>query len=217
VPLPLPLRNRLADLILGALHDRRAREGLAALVAVCEDRASASNGGMPETFPAELFESRGLEWRLRSGFRTHTPEFCARARRGWDVVRARPLASADGPLENTLAEAAALFDAGLYFEVHEHLEPRWFRASGGERETLRGLIQVAVGFQHLANGNVRGARTLLVEGAARLHGQRIGAVKTENFACGAERCGRMLEAVSATPASTFDWAAVPSFPRHVEA
>jgi uncharacterized protein len=218
VSLPLPLRNRLAELILGALHDRVAREGLAALAAVCDDpRASASDGSMPEAFPAELFEARGSEWRLRSGFRTHTAEWCARARRGWEVVRARPLAPADGPLENTLAEARALFDAGLYFEVHEHLEPRWFRASGGERETLRGLIQVAVGFQHLANGNVAGARLLLVEGAARLRGQRIGDMETDAFARGAEQCGRMLEAAGATAAAQFDWAAVPSFPRHPDA
>ena len=52
-----------------------------------------------------------------------------------------------------LGQAALLFDGRLYFEVHELLEPYWLRAAGRERETLQGLIQVAVGFHHLSNGN----------------------------------------------------------------
>ena len=216
--LPLPLRNRLADLILGALHDSAAREGLAALAGVCDDpRAPEPDGGMPGAFPADLFEALGTERQLRGGFGAHAREFCARVQRGWEVVRARPLAPAEAPLEHTLAEAAALFDAGLYFEVHEHLEPRWFRASGDEREILRGLIQVAVGFQHLANGNVAGARLLLAEGAARLSGRAIGGVEVDPLARGADECGRMLEAAGAAPAGRFDWTAVPSFPRRREA
>ena len=45
--LPLPLRNRLADLILDALHDDRARRALQAVAAVCAD---------PRAFPAAAWE-----------------------------------------------------------------------------------------------------------------------------------------------------------------
>ena len=81
-----------------------------------------------------------------------------------------------------LAAAARLFDAGLFFEVHEVLEPHWLSAGPDAREALQGLIQIAVGWQHLANGNLAGARALLADGAARLHGQRLGGVDLEAFA-----------------------------------
>jgi len=41
--------------------------------------------------------------------------------------------------------AARLYEAALYFEVHEWLEPHWVTACGPTRETLQGLIQTAVG------------------------------------------------------------------------
>ena len=63
---------------------------------------------------------------------------------------------------------------GLHFEVHELLEPYWVRASGEAKETLQGLIQVAVAYAHLANGNLRGARALMEEGRSRLHGRTLG-------------------------------------------
>ena len=67
-----------------------------------------------------------------------------------------------------LERAAALANHGLFFEVHELLEPVWFRASEPARTALQGLIQVAVGFHHLENGNREGARSLLVLGVAKV-------------------------------------------------
>lgn len=165
--LPLPLRNRLADLILDAVHDVAAREGLAAVAAVCLDPRAGVAAALPSRFPADLFERgpRGLA--MRSGYAVHAGEFCARARAGWDVLRARPLDPTDAPLGSVLAVAAALFDAGLFFEVHELLEPVWFQATEPARTALQGLIQIAVGFHHLENGNREGARSLLVLGLAK--------------------------------------------------
>jgi predicted metal-dependent hydrolase len=54
------------------------------------------------------------------------------------------------------------------------LEPYWTRAGGEAKEVLQGLIQVAVGYQHLANGNLRGASALLEEGSRRLHVRMLG-------------------------------------------
>ena len=56
-----------------------------------------------------------------------------------------------------LDRAAALANQGLFFEVHELLEPAWFRAADPVRTALQGLIQVAVAFHHLENGNHEGA------------------------------------------------------------
>ena len=213
--LPLPLRNRLADLILEAVHDNAAREGLAAVAAVCDDPRAVELSALPPRFPADLFERgpRGLA--VRSGYAPHAREFCARARAGWGVLRARPLDPADPPLESVLAVAAVLFDAGLFFEVHELLEPHWFRAQGAERERLQGLIQVAVGFQHLANGNLRGAVLLLHEGGLRLQGGALAGLELESFAAAAQRCGAaaaVLDPTDAGAAARFDWTMAPRFP-----
>jgi hypothetical protein len=66
-----------------------------------------------------------------------------------------------------LDRAAALANHGLFFEVHELLEPVWFQATEPARTALQGLIQIAVGFHHLENGNREGARSLLVLGLAK--------------------------------------------------
>jgi predicted metal-dependent hydrolase len=107
----------------------------------------------------------------------------------------------DDALERALDDAALLFDAGLYFEVHEVLEPHWQQASGQMREALQGLIQIAVGYQHLANGNVRGARSLLADGAARITARVIKGRPLRRFA------QQVLESAASSPAS------IPPFPR----
>ena len=117
----------------------------------------------------------------------------------------RPVGEETGELAEALDDARRLFGAHLYFEVHELLEPRWATAAGDEREALQGLIQVAVGFQHLANGNTTGARALLVDGAARLHGRVLGALALDGFA------RAVLDAAGAVPHR--DWLRVPAFPR----
>jgi hypothetical protein len=139
---PLRSRNRLAATILRALGDPTARREL-------EDPAASCS--------VDAAEYRVL---LR-----------ARARSAVDALAGSPLFSVEASLDQALAAAAVLFDAGLPFEVHELLEPYWTRAEGAERQALQGLIQIAVGYQHLANGNLAGARALLDEGVHRLrHG-----------------------------------------------
>jgi predicted metal-dependent hydrolase len=181
--LPLPVRNRLAETILQSLHDAEARRGLERLAGGGE----AERGWLG---PDERGQARLL--RLR-------------AQRASDAVRTLPLGPAGPPLDEALAAAASLFDAGLGFEVHELLEPHWVRAAGDEREALQGLIQISVGYQHLANGNATGARALLEEGARRLAGRRLGHLPLESFA------QAVRESIARLPA--LDPAAIPRFPR----
>jgi hypothetical protein len=44
----------------------------------------------------------------------------------------------------------------------------WRRASGSRRKLLHGLIQVAVGYEHQNRRNLKGRRSLLRQGAAKL-------------------------------------------------
>lgn len=211
--LPLPLRHRLAALVLDALHDRSARRGLETVAAVCADpRALDPAAPPPDGFPAELFDRRADGWRLRSGFDAHAAAFGERAARAARALADRPLSEADPPIAVALEEAAALFGAGLYFEVHEALEPYWRRAEGVEREALQGLIQVAVGFQHLADRNLAGARALLRDGAAKLGGHRLDGRAMSVFAADVARCLSEVVALGPDAAAPFDWSLVPRFP-----
>ena len=180
--LPLAPRNRLAEVILAALHDAGARRELAALAA-----------GGPEA----------AGW-LGDAERAHAPLLAARAASASAALASRPLGRAARTLAARLDDAAALWDARCFFEVHELLEPAWRVAEGEARETLQGLVQAAVGYQHLANGNLHGARALLAEAGARLHGRRLGGAELEPFARALARSSEDLD--------HFDWTAVPALP-----
>ncbi len=168
-PLPLPLRNRLAELILDAFEPGEARATVLALA-----RASGIEGCAVEAADAERLGALG--WfepvasgriRLRGAHRAHGPDLAERASRAASVVRHWRDRHGEGLLM-LLDRTAALANHGLYFEVHELLEPVWFRAAEPERTALQGLIQVAVAFHHLENGNRDGARSLLALGVAKL-------------------------------------------------
>lgn len=64
--------------------------------------------------------------------------------------------------------ARAAWDAALFFEVHELLEPEWQSARGARRALLQGLIMAGAAFHHLVDGNLAGARGLLRDAARRL-------------------------------------------------
>ena len=106
--LPLPVRNRLAETIPAALHHVEARHELAALAVGDASLTSAWLGDAARDGEA-----------LR-----------ARARCAVQAIAERPLTGDDRDLDGVLDDAALLFDAGLFFEVHELLEPRWQEASG---------------------------------------------------------------------------------------
>src|SRR5262249_11990728 len=92
----------------------------------------------------------------------------ARALRAAAAHRKRIAPPPDDPVGRAIVHATALWNEGLFFEVHEVLEAVWQRESGDRRQALQGVIQIAVAWHHLAHGNPRGARTLLREGRARL-------------------------------------------------
>jgi hypothetical protein len=211
--LSLPLRNCLASLILDSLHDEGARRGLEAVAAVSADPMALEGPGvLPESFPRDIFERRDGTWRLKSGFKAHESEFAERAERARRLLHQRPFDAENPPLGVALVAAALLFHAHLYFEVHELLEPYWLRAEGGDREALQGLIQVAVGFQHLANGNVTGARALLHDGCGRILERTLEGVPLDPFGRALQRTLDRVLSLGEDAPRGFDWNEVPRFP-----
>lgn len=114
----------------------------------------------------------------------------------------------DDPLER----ARAAWDAGLFFEVHEIVEPVWLETRGPEREVLQGVIMAGAALHHLTRGNLAGARGLLGDAARRLHEapgeQRFDLV---GFADGLERLRAGIEDGSITHAD--DLAELPRLER----
>jgi hypothetical protein len=172
--LPLGVRNRLAELILDAFDRPESGLVLEALAAFCAADAGRvdtdtarrlADLGWIEPAGAGRFRLRGLGPAQGAALR----ERVAAARALW---RAVPEPSDGGSIPGLFARAALLADAGLYFEVHELLEPAWIRAEGAERLGLQALIQVAVAFHHADHGNDPGAISLLAEGLAKLDAAR---------------------------------------------
>jgi hypothetical protein len=169
VALPLGIRNRLAELILNAFDNPEARRTLRALAAFCE----AGPSGQEEDSVRLL----GLGWFGRApagglvllgAHRDLRDAICSRAHAAARVLESPPTANPGVRLGELLDRAVRLADGGLYFEVHELLEPAWLQAEGAERRALQGLIQVAVALHHVQNGNAPGAVSRLAEGVAKL-------------------------------------------------
>jgi hypothetical protein len=163
---PLPLRNALAALAIAGLDEPAAAAALAWLAA--PDVAPPADAG------ARLAAEHLIDLGGATLLAVHEPWAEAvgeHARRGLSAraaFAAEPAGPPVGSVAGAVVRAAALWDEGLFFEVHEVLEAEWKTARGDVRQALQGLIQIGVAFHHLAHGNLRGAQSLLVEGRARL-------------------------------------------------
>ena len=71
-------------------------------------------------------------------------------------------------LNQPLAVALAIWDRGLFFEMHEYLEPYWMAATGDEKKFLQALIRAAGVYVHLGRGNLSAARRLAGKAVAVL-------------------------------------------------
>jgi predicted metal-dependent hydrolase len=73
------------------------------------------------------------------------------------------------PLHRGVAEAAICFNAGLFFEAHEHLEDYWRRLPPTPtKRFVQGIIQISVGFHHAMKGSYQGAVNQLGKGLAKM-------------------------------------------------
>ncbi len=207
-PMKLRLRDLLADSCLAALRDAKPDSALRALVAFTE---RADETGRAEELPADqaatlaatgCFERIAATVRLAPDLARDLPALRERARLLVEAAaecrsRCGSVGGPAGALTSwSLCAASVLFDFGLFFEVHELLEREWRAATGALKTLLQGLVQVAVGCHHQANGNVRGALTLLDAGNEKLRRFRPGAygVELEGFCASVESIVRELRA-----------------------
>jgi len=164
---PLPLRNALAELVIAALEDPGAAEALEWLTRpAAPPRRSPAPRVATRLAHAHLVDAGGAE--LLAIHTPHADAVRAHAGAGLRAVAAYGARRERAPFDRALHQAVALWNAGLFFEVHEVLEAVWRTETDARRQGLQGLIQLAVAFHHARHGNTRGARTLLTEGRERL-------------------------------------------------
>lgn len=168
------VRNAVAALILAALDDPQGVPPLAAAV----DAFATDGCTFPSTVAAAL-ESSGLfesasdpyasQLRLRREFSSERATALERLRRGWRAaVRYRETVPIERDVATALAQAAALWEAALFFEVHEVLERIWREVEGDVKRFLQGLIQIAAALHHVENANRDGARALFIAGRDKI-------------------------------------------------
>jgi hypothetical protein len=137
----LAVRDRVAAAIVAALDDDAGRAALRALI---------RTGAWPVDEVASVVQRLEAGARVAAAYRDRVGDPTPTALRG------------------ALAKSALLFDAGLFFEVHEVLEAEWIALAEPERSAVQGLIQIAVALHHLAHANPRGATALFAAGRGRL-------------------------------------------------
>jgi len=160
---PLPLRNALAELGLAACEDDAAAAALGWLAAPADAPLPAAAARLAAV---HLIDPGGRA--LLPVHAPHAAAVAAHARRALRAAAAFRRGPPGAGVVRACRVAAALWNEGLFFEVHEVLEAVWKTAAGTERQALQGVIQIAVAYHHLAHGNRRGARSLLAEGRSRL-------------------------------------------------
>jgi len=74
----------------------------------------------------------------------------------------------DGGAE--LKQGIALFNDGDYFHAHEVWEDWWRATTRPEKQTIQGMIQVAVAMHHASTGNITGATSVMGRALRNLEG-----------------------------------------------
>ncbi len=142
-------------------------------------------------------------------------EVTLKARAFWNALR-RLYDRARGPaldLEEAVARAATLFNAGLYFEFHEILEGYWMsQAKGPTRQFLQGLIQIAIGFYQIERQNPVGSLAQFQKGLEKVEGlgDRYLGVELGQFLAAVRRCRDAVAALGEARIAEFDRALVPT-------
>lgn len=67
-----------------------------------------------------------------------------------------------------ISDGIALFNECDYFSAHDFFEDIWMDANFNEKEFFQGLVQISVGCYHLICGNLKGAKSQLIKGSAKL-------------------------------------------------
>lgn len=93
-------------------------------------------------------------------------------------------------MEDLLLRGVHEFNRQFFFEAHDVWEELWNETTGEHRVFYQGLIQTAVAFYHLSNGNYKGACSQFEKALTKLerylpssHGINVAALVFQVRAC----------------------------------
>ena len=88
------------------------------------------------------------------------PSYRAYIQQRYEVYKRLITEIRTGGIENVRFQAVVMWNAGLFFELHELLETVWVDAKEPERTALKGFIQAAGVYVHARRGKHAAARGL---------------------------------------------------------
>ncbi|MFQ5839891.1 MAG: DUF309 domain-containing protein [Candidatus Methylomirabilales bacterium] len=231
-----PLRDTLAELMMEAVESPAAAAPLCWLSAYCAllshgepsfaawaVAVKARTDGTPwcdwsgEDVGRHLIEEVGLlveeEGHVlpRPEYRGEWGEVAGVADRYWKCLQNMHERSYPPGLAGTLLRGAVLWQYHCFFEFHELVEPVWMAWRGAGKDFLRGLIQLAVAFYHIQQGNRSGALAKFGKGLAKVAPHRpcyLG-VELEGFLQAIDRCWEIVKTRHPEDLAEFDWSLVP--------
>ena len=114
-------------------------------------------------------------------------------------------------MEDLFTRGIEEFNRQYFFEAHDLWEELWTETTGIHRLIYQGLIQTAVGFYHLSNGNFKGACSQFGKALAKLeqflpvfHG-----INTQQLVKDVRRCFVDAEHLRTGEGGTFDESKIP--------
>jgi hypothetical protein len=144
------------DPIFDPFNDRMARDIRNSLSsALISDLCSETVAGIDRVTRAWMRQE------LRSPYRAYIRQTLHRYHRVVEYLRSKHV-------QDPEHQALVLWNAGLFFELHELLETVWRGASGEARAGLKGLIQAAGVYVHQLRGNAAAARGLALRARQNL-------------------------------------------------
>jgi len=231
---PKPLRDPLAHLVVSAVTDPTGAAPLWAFRHFCRLACRSPDGRVP----LRALDAPAPPWLARSpvgaalrevpllafssdGRLALTPRFASYLQAVAEQVEAywaatEAFARKGGARREGLARAlecgAVLYNARLYFETHELLEPIWMeQPRGRDKMVLQGIIQAAVGLYHFQHENWRGGIRVLGYGLSKAEAGRAAfyGLAMDSLLDGLAACREAAREVLAGDRAGFPWQLVP--------
>ena len=114
-------------------------------------------------------------------------------------------------MQGLFERGVAEFNGQFFFEAHDTWEELWRETTGPHRLFYQGLIQTAVGFYHLSNGNFKGACSQLEKALSKLgeYLPQYGGIETHSLLERITECLKEAQRLREGPGGRFDTARIP--------
>jgi hypothetical protein len=151
IPPATPRQRRMSSDHFDPFNDRLSRDIRNTL---SETFADALARKEPSEYRAAA--EKWLAEKLAAGYVNYIQDRLHR----YDLVLEKIIASR---LDDAMLQSLVLWNKGLFFEFHDHLERIWQKTTGDEHQALKGLIQAAGVYIHMEHNRQDAAKKLSIK------------------------------------------------------